>query len=103
MDIAQKLRSAQISKDTIILAWHQNVSDLTLPREFLEAAGYNDILPANENCIPMVNILQPNFSAHRVNGRPFPPRLEVLFPTLFPSHPLVGENHQALVNYQQKL
>lgn len=99
--IAQKLRSAQISKDTIILVWHQNVFDLALLREFLEAAGYNDILPANENCIPMVNILRPNFSAHRVNGRQFPLRLEILFPTLFPSHPLVGQNHQALVDCQQ--
>lgn len=99
--IAQKLRSAQISKDTIILVWHQNVSDLTLLREFLEAAGYDDILPTDKNCIPMINILRPNFSAHRVNGRKFPLKLEVLFPTMFPSHPLVGQNHQALADCQQ--
>lgn len=99
--IAQKLRSAQINKDTIILVWHQNVSDLTLLREFLEAAGYGDILPTNKNCIPMINILRPNFPAHRINGRKYPLRLKLLFPTMFPSHSLIGQNHQALADCQQ--
>ena len=99
--IAHKLRNIPINKDTTILVWHTGFFDLTLLREFLESARYNDILPTDDHCIPTVNVVRPNFSAHRINGRSFPLKLDMLFPIMFPLHPLVGQNHHALVDCQQ--
>lgn len=100
-EISCSLRKAQINEDTIFLVYHTGYFDLTLLRELLQTAGYYGILPPNKNCIPMINVIRPNFSKEKVQGKAFPLKLGILFPTMFPSHPLVGLNHQALEDCQQ--
>ena len=54
--------------------------DLLRQRQFFEEAGYLDIVPPDENCVPMIDIL---------------------FPLLFSGHHLVGQNHRALADAEQ--
>ena len=51
--VAQKLKQTGIHPGTIILVWAVNIGDLRILRNFLESAGYFDILPPDENCIPL--------------------------------------------------
>lgn len=60
----------------------------------LSRAGYQDILPPLENCIPITNHYTVGLPAPR-KGRSFSARLDQLLPLLFASHPLVGTNHNA--------
>lgn len=100
-EVASKIQQAGITRDTIILVYHTSTFDLRLLRRFLESAGYFDLLPPDENCIPMANILRRHLFDKLPGGRLFPLRLEVLFPLMFPRHVLVGLNHRALVDCQQ--
>jgi hypothetical protein len=97
--VAQKLKQTGIHPGTIILVWAVNIGDLRILRNFLESAGYFDILPPDENCIPLIHVLRPNLP--KIGQSPFPLRLEVLFPVMFPRHQLIGLNHAALVDCQQ--
>ncbi|MCJ1477979.1 hypothetical protein MMC13_006654 [Lambiella insularis] len=97
--VAQKLKRTGIHPGTIILVWAVNIGDLTILRNFLESTGYFDILPSDENCIPLIHVLRPNLP--KIGQSPFPLRLEVLFPVMFPRHQLIGLNHAALVDCQQ--
>jgi len=59
-NIAAQFREHGITPQSIILTWHLNTMDLVLLKEFFEEAGYYDILPPNENCIPMIPQFQKN-------------------------------------------
>lgn len=93
--IAAQFQECGITPQSIILTWHLSKMDLVLLREFFEEAGYDDILPPNENCIPMIPHYQKNLP------KKFPTKLEVLFPLLFSGHDLVGQNHRALADASQ--
>ncbi|KAI0430588.1 hypothetical protein F5Y09DRAFT_330948 [Xylaria sp. FL1042] len=100
-EVASKIQQVGITRDTIILVYHVSTFDLRLLRRFLESAGYIGLLPPDENCIPMVNILRRHMSDRLPGGRLFPLGLEMLFPLMYPRHTLVGLNHQSLVDCQQ--
>lgn len=51
-EIAEMIINAGVTKKSIILTWHTSTFDLDLLRELLELAGFDDILPPTENCIP---------------------------------------------------
>ena len=93
--VAQKLKQTGIHPGTIVLAWAVNISDLRFLRNLLESAGYSDILPPDENCMPLIHVLRPNLP--KIGQSPFPLRLEVLFPIIIPRHQLIGLNHAAPV------
>ena len=71
-----------------------------LLREFFEEAGYYDLLPLYENCIPMIPQFQNNLPK-MWGGRRFPMKLEILFTLFFSSHHLVEKNHRVLVDALQ--
>lgn len=100
-EVASKLQQAGITPDTIFLVWHTSRADLSILRQFLESAGYFNILPSDENCIPFIHLLRTNLSEGSSRLNRFPLTLEVLFPTIYPRHSLIGLNHQALVDCQQ--
>ena len=100
-EIASQLQEAGITQDTIILVYHKSPFDLRILRGFLESAGYHGILPPDENCIPLLQLLRPNLSVAPLGHKGFPLSLEVLFPIMYPRHQLVGLNHQALEDCQQ--
>ncbi|KAM0555871.1 hypothetical protein ACHAPJ_006272 [Fusarium lateritium] len=100
-EVAGKLREAGISPNTIFLVWHQGYTDLNILRKFLSAGGYDDILPSNDNCFPMLNHFRQKHLKAPLGLRSFPHKLEILFPVLYPRHALVGRNHQALVDCEQ--
>ena len=100
-EIASKLQEAGITQDTIILIYHKSPFDLRILRGFLESAGYHGILPPDENCVPLLQLLRPNLSVAPLGHKGFPLALEVLFPIMYPRHQLVGLNHQALEDCQQ--
>ena len=100
-EIALRLQKAGITQDTIILVWHISKFDLTLLRDFLESAGHSGILPPHENCIPMIKLFRANLPVGPSGYPSFPLSLELLFPTLYPRHSLIGLNHRALEDAQQ--
>jgi hypothetical protein len=100
-EVASRLQQAGITKDTMILVWHTSTMDLALLRQFLESAGYVHILPSDNNCIPLIQVLRTNLREKPVGHRCFSVRLELLFPVMYPRHSLIGLNHQAFVDYQQ--
>ncbi|KID88368.1 hypothetical protein MGU_04778 [Metarhizium guizhouense ARSEF 977] len=75
--------------------------DLVILRNFLATGGYQDILPSDENCVPLI----PLYQQQRIQQPPgytrFPLKLEVLFPVLCPRHNLCGRNHLALIDCRQ--
>jgi hypothetical protein len=94
-EIAEVLKNAGITEQTMFLVWHVTYKDLSLLRDFLESAGHYDILPPNKNCIRMIPLVRANLPA--ILGRnSFPANLEVLFPLFYPRHELIGRNHRAL-------
>jgi len=99
-NIAAQFREHGITPQSIILTWHLHTMDLVLLKEFFEEAGYYDILPPNENCIPMIPQFQKNLPK-MWGGRRFPMKLEILFTLFFSGHHLVGKNHRALVDALQ--
>ena len=95
--VARQARESGITPDTIILVWHKTYLDLSLLREFFEEAGYHNILPLKENCVPMI----PLFGQSLPKGCPL--SLEIIFPMIFNGHEFVGRNHRALVDSLQLL
>lgn len=98
--LATQLVACGVSPDTIVLTWHFGCTDLLILRDFLEEAGYVDLLPQDDNCIPMIRRFRENLPKLD-DGRFCCCKLEVLFPLLFPGHELQGLNHHALVDAQQ--
>ncbi|KAF5537319.1 zinc finger protein [Fusarium napiforme] len=99
-EIAARLKQSGISPDTIVLMWHCGRTDLQLLRKFLEDAGYTDILPPDENCIPLIPLFRTNLSYKRFPQK-FSLALEVLFPVLYPGSGLRGRNHRAIIDCHQ--
>ncbi|RSL43180.1 hypothetical protein CEP54_015183 [Fusarium duplospermum] len=96
--VASKLKEVGITPNTIILVYQVSTTDLRLLRELLESSGYFDILPPDENCVPMLQPLRENLSKGQPAHRRICLSLENLFPVMFPRHSLIGLNHQALVD-----
>lgn len=69
--------------------------DLVLLREFLEEAVYDDILPPDENCIPIIPEYRKNLP------KKFTAKLEILIPLLFSGHDHVGQNHRTFADVLQ--
>lgn len=97
--VAARLKEVGICRETIVLVWHTCTADLNILRNFLNSGGYTDILPPNENCIPLVNIFRPGLPKFKKN--PFPMKLEIFFPVMYPGHEHVGLNHAALIDCKQ--
>ncbi|KAM0333291.1 hypothetical protein ACHAQA_001952 [Verticillium albo-atrum] len=100
-EIADVLRKKGISRDTIFLVYGKNKSDLSILRHFLESNGLAGIVPSDENCYPITNIIRANLLDGVPKEEQFELRLDVVFPIIFPRHNMIGLNHQALVDYQQ--
>lgn len=49
--VAKKLREQGVSPQTTFVAWGTTKLDMTLLRTWLEAGGYDDILPEGEDCV----------------------------------------------------
>jgi len=58
--VAARSKEVGIYRETIILVWHTNTADLKILRNFLDSDGYSDIMPLDENCIPLVNVIRSN-------------------------------------------
>lgn len=104
--VVGKLRENGISKKTIFVSWASWCFDLSYLRDWLEAEGFHDVLPGDENVCLLLHEFRAN--VQRVLGRTcyrnhsFPLTLPVLFPLLFgENHELSGRNHHALVDAQQ--
>jgi hypothetical protein len=97
--VAAKLKEAGIGPETFVLVWAVNNVDLKILRQFLESAGYFDILPLDKNRIPLTHVLRPNLP--KIGQKASPLKLKILFPIMFPRHPPVGLNHEALIDCQQ--
>ncbi|KAM0558485.1 hypothetical protein ACHAPJ_004679 [Fusarium lateritium] len=99
-EIAKKIRKSGITPDSLILVWALSCKDLQLVRGFLEKGGYKNLLPNDDNCIPLVQVFRPHFP--KLEPRKlFPLKLDIIFPVMFPGSKLVGRNHEALVDCQQ--
>jgi len=97
--VAARLKEVGICRETIILVWHTNTADLKILRNFLDSSGYSDIMPPDENCIPLINIIRSGLA--RVRKNLLPMKLEHLFPVMYPGHEYVGLNHAALIDCKQ--
>ena len=75
-EIAEILKNAGVTKQSIILVWHTGYFDLTLLRELFDSAGCDDILPPTENCIPMINHFRQGLPPRDQSGRRFTCRLD---------------------------
>ena len=104
--VVGKLREIGISKKPIFVSWARWSFDLTYLRDWLEAEGFHDVLPGDENvCLLLMEF---RLNVTRVigtkcyQGRAFPLSLPMLFLLLFgEDHPLSGRNHHAAVDAQQ--
>lgn len=85
--------------ETILLVLYVYIADSKILRTYLESKGYFDILPPNEKCILLIQVLRPNLP--NIRERLFPMKLEILFPTMYPRNHLIRLNHEALVDCQQ--
>lgn len=98
-DIAARCREGGVTSESVVLTWHIHARDLVLLRRLFEEAGYDDILPPDNNCVPMIPQFRKNLPT--ISGKLVTTRLEVLFPHMFRGHELIGQNHQALADAQQ--
>lgn len=99
-EIAEILKNAGVTKQSIFLVWHTNRFDFTLLKELLESAGCDDILPPAENCIPMISHFRQGLPPKDRSGKMFTCRLDQLFPALFAGHELIGLSHNAAPDIQ---
>ncbi|KAG5768301.1 hypothetical protein H9Q69_009551 [Fusarium xylarioides] len=100
-EVARKLLEAGISKNTIFLVYHYGKTDFMILRDFLATGGYENMLPSDDNCIPLIPIYRQQKIEPPPGFNSFPLRLEVLFRVLYPLHSLCGRNHLALIDCQQ--
>lgn len=100
-EVASELQKVGILKESVFLVYHQSKIDLSILRNFLATGGYSDILPSNDNCIPLLQLhcyqQLPAPSGFRI----FPLKPEIIFSVFYPRHKLCGRNHRALVDCQQ--
>ncbi|KAJ4250556.1 hypothetical protein NW762_011811 [Fusarium torreyae] len=99
-EIAEKIQKSGITPDSLILVWALSCKDLQLIRGFLEKGGYKNLLPGDDNCIPLVQLFRPHLPKLEPRKR-FPLKLDIFFPMMFPGSKLVGRNHEALVHCLQ--
>ena len=52
-EVASELRKVGISKESVFFVYHQSKNGLSILRNFLAIGDYSDILPSNDNCIPL--------------------------------------------------
>ncbi|KAH0562098.1 hypothetical protein GP486_003203 [Trichoglossum hirsutum] len=95
-EIASKLLQVGITQDTIILVYHRSPFDLRTLRHFLESAGHHEILPRDDNCIPLLQLFRANLPVGLLGQKGVPLALENLFSVMYPRHHLVRPNHRAL-------
>lgn len=95
-EIASKLQKAGITRDTVILVYYKSMFDIRALGDFLESAGYRGILPPDEKCIPLLQLLRPNLLVGPPGRKRFPLALQIFSPIMHPRHHLVGLNHRAL-------
>lgn len=67
-EVAYKIRPIWITQDTIILVYGTSRFDLTLLRQFLESGGHFNLLPPDEDCIPMVKVRKVQSNTTRCSG-----------------------------------
>jgi hypothetical protein len=79
-DIAARCREGSVTSESMVLTWHIHATDLVLLRRLFEEAGYDDILPPDNNCIPMIPQFRKNLPT--TSGNLVTAKLEVLFPPL---------------------
>ncbi|KAJ6126755.1 hypothetical protein N7523_002367 [Penicillium sp. IBT 18751x] len=104
--VVRSVREIGISKRTIFLSWASWCFDLSLLRDWLEAEGFHNVLPGDQNVCLLFHEFRENvkrvLGTKCYQGRAFPLRLAVLFPLLFgENHELSGRNHHALVDAQR--
>jgi hypothetical protein len=80
-DIAARCREGGVTSESVVLTWHIEVRDLVLLRQLFEEAGYDDILPPDNNCIPMIPQFRKNLPT--ISDKLVTAKLEVLFPPMF--------------------
>lgn len=100
--VAKKLREQGVSPQTTFVAWGTTKLDMTLLRRWLEAGGYDDILPEGEDCVLLpLYTFRDTFKrlGLKVAGKTVPCELELLFPAILGlAHPLTFKNHHALID-----
>lgn len=100
-EVALKLQEMGITRETVFLAWHKGKADLQILRKFHATGRYEDILPLDDHCVPLIQLFRSNLPKAPPGLKNFPLRLDILFPVLYPQNPLIGFNHQALADCQQ--
>jgi hypothetical protein len=95
--LAKMIKESGITKHDFIFEWTRREMDLPQLRGMLDTAGYHDLLPPNENCIPMI----PEWRNNLPNC--FSLAMDVFFPMAFPQDPLVGHNHRSKPDTQMLL
>ncbi|KAH6678881.1 hypothetical protein F5X68DRAFT_193261 [Plectosphaerella plurivora] len=100
-EIADRLEAAGINKQTIVIVYATNATDLVLVRKLLATIDRHHFLPEKANCVPVTHSVRPNIRPHVGNGDKFSLRLEDHFPLVCLDHELIGLNHQALVDCKQ--
>ena len=100
-EIAECLKSIGIDSSTIVLVWAVNRQDLRILINFVASGGYDveALLPPIENCLPLINRYKHNLG--KLDGRPFPMKLDWLFGTVFPQSTLRFHSHEALADCRQ--
>ncbi|KAJ5729925.1 uncharacterized protein N7483_004433 [Penicillium malachiteum] len=105
-EIADRLQKTGISRETIFLAWATRPFGLYYLRDWLDAEGFQNILPPDEKvCLILMEFrqnLREFLGSSCFRGGVFPATLPVIFMVAFgEDHPLAGKNHHALVDAKQ--
>lgn len=100
-EVASELQKVGISKESVFLVYDQSKINLSILRKFLATGGCSDILPSNDNCIPLLQLLRHQQLPAPSDFEIFPLNLEIIFSFFYPRHKLCGCNHRALVDCQQ--
>ena len=104
--VVGKLQEIGLSLDIFFLAWAKWGFDLIFLKEWLQAEGFDSILPGKEKvCLLLEEFrhnLERNLGRQCFRGRPFPLSLPIVFPIVFgDDHHLTGRNHHAAVDAEQ--
>ncbi|KAJ5719074.1 hypothetical protein N7493_007529 [Penicillium malachiteum] len=110
--VADQLAAHGIDENTILIAWSYRKIDVGLLRAWLDAEGRGEVLsstnvkslfsPLREFKRQLRHLKVPKPFPERSRTNHFPLALEILFPVIFGlHHPLVGKNHEAIVDTMQ--
>ncbi|KAI4606699.1 hypothetical protein J4E80_010011 [Alternaria sp. BMP 0032] len=94
VEFIKRLRALNITKDTIVVVWHNNKEDLARLRRFVGREA-DEILPQLSQCVSLLHGFK------HVLGPDVPLKLELLFPTVYPKHELIGRNHLSDIDCRQ--